>query len=77
MALFSKTDKSVRITIDSDVCCDRFQGHINIAPSIPVLSKHLNILEVKTPGYFPDWMRFLIKKYGLKRARKAPQYTKR
>jgi hypothetical protein len=67
MALFSKTDKSVRITIDSDVCCERFQGRINITPSIPVIPKYLNILEVKTPGYFPDWMRFLVKKYGLQR----------
>ena len=67
MALFSKTDKSVRVTIDSDIYCDRFHGNVAMSPNIPMLSKHLNILEVKTPGYFPDWMRYIIKKYGLKR----------
>ena len=67
MALFAKTDQAVRITIDSDVFCDRFQGDIDITPNISVLPMHKNILEIKTPGYFPDWLRYIIKKYGLKR----------
>jgi len=67
MALFAKTDQAVRITIDSDVLCDRFQGNIDFTPGIPVLPLHKNILEIKTPGYFPDWLRYIIKKYRLKR----------
>jgi len=67
IALFSKIDQAVRITIDSDVFCDRFQGNIDATPNISVLPMHKNILEIKTPGYFPDWLRYIIKKYGLKR----------
>ena len=61
MAMFAKTDQTVRITMDSDMHCDRFQGNIDITPSIPVLPSHTSILEIKTPGYFPDWLRFIIK----------------
>ena len=67
IALFSKIDQAVRITIDSDVFCDRFQGNIDVTPNISVFPMHKNILEIKTPGYFPDWLRYIIKKYGLKR----------
>jgi hypothetical protein len=67
VALFAKTDRAIRITLDSDVFCSRFQGNIDVTPHIPVLPQHLNILEIKAPGYFPDWLRYLIKKYELKR----------
>ena len=67
IARFAKLDPAVRITIDSNVYCNRFQENIGLKPHIPVVPQRWSILEIKTPGYFPDWMRYIIKKYGLKR----------
>ncbi|KKQ38825.1 MAG: VTC domain-containing protein [Candidatus Roizmanbacteria bacterium GW2011_GWA2_37_7] len=65
-AFYGRRDKKVRITFDSDIKCMRYQKNIPLSPYIPVLPNS-NIMEIKTSGYFPFWLTYCIKKYGLKR----------
>jgi len=65
-AFYGRRDKKVRITFDSDIRCMRYQQNIPLSPYIPVLPNS-RIMEIKTAGYFPYWLTYCIKKYGLKR----------
>ena len=64
-AFFSLNDDKIRVTIDSDIFCGRFYPGINAGPTLPVLPRGVEILEIKTPDYFPFWLTFLMKKYSL------------
>ena len=66
-AFFDKFDPRIRVTIDSDIYCSRFSGDIMTPPEIPVSMPGMGILEVKSPGYLPDWLTFIIEKYCLTR----------
>ncbi len=67
-AFFGSTDSGVRITIDSNIFCNRFSGNPTMQPHIPVLPPGLDVLEIKSRGYLPVWLTYLIKKYSLTRS---------
>ena len=66
-AFYATNDQYVRITIDSNVVCNRFSGDMHLKPHIPVLPAGMEILEIKSPNYFPFWLSYIIKKYSLSR----------
>ncbi len=66
-AFFATIDKNIRMTLDCDIKCCRFNGNLNQTFHVQVLSRDIAILEIKTPGYFPFWLSYIIKKYSLKR----------
>ena len=67
-AFYARNDHNVRITIDSEVLCNRWLGGMNIMPHIPVLPAGVEVLEIKSPNYFPFWLTYIIQKYALSRA---------
>jgi len=67
-ALFSFSDKNLRITYDSEINCIRFKGQDSWNANIPVIPRELGVLEIKSPGYFPWWLSRIIKKYSLSRS---------
>ena len=68
VAMYSKTDSSVRITLDSDIRGSRALKNPLIHPYIPVVPRGLEILEIKSALFFPHYLCRLIRKYSLKRS---------
>ena len=68
VALQSKTDTSVRVTLDSDVRCTRFLRNQTVHTYISVVPRGMEILEIKSGRYFPYFLCYLIKKYSLKKS---------
>ncbi|OGK26601.1 hypothetical protein A3C28_03795 [Candidatus Roizmanbacteria bacterium RIFCSPHIGHO2_02_FULL_39_9] len=66
-AYVGKVDKNVRITFDQDIRCCRYVDFQSL-PTIPSLPSRSVIMEIKSHGYFPTWLTYIIKKYGLQRA---------
>lgn len=67
IALIGRVDKNVRITIDQNIKCCRFTGDLSKISNISVFSPGASILEIKTSGYFPFWLTYLVKKYSFKK----------
>lgn len=66
-ALFSKTDSTVRVTLDTNVVCARFKGD-HSQPHIKVFPAGLDVLEIKSPGHMPYYLSRVIDKYRLQRS---------
>jgi hypothetical protein len=66
-AFFARNDPRVRVTMDRRVKCCRPVRYGTNSPSIPVFPASLQILEVKTPGYFPAWLSRIVRKRDLHR----------
>ncbi|MDD5043622.1 MAG: polyphosphate polymerase domain-containing protein [Patescibacteria group bacterium] len=66
-AFFAQNDRDIRITFDYDVRCCRSGSQELCKPFIPALPPGTKILEIKTPGRFPFWLAYLIKKYSLRK----------
>ena len=67
VAMFSKTDSSVRVTLDSDIKASRVMENQRILPYIPIVPRGLEVLEVKSDSLFPFYLCRLVRKYSLKR----------
>lgn len=66
-AFVDRHDSNVRMTVDSNIFCQRFMGDLRGRPDIPVLPTELLIFEIKSPDYMPFWLTVLLQKYGLER----------
>ena len=67
VAMYSKTDSNVRVTLDSDVKVSRVSSGPMVPPYIPVVPRGLDILEIKSGHFFPYYLCRLINRYSLKR----------
>ncbi len=66
-AFYSRTDSQLRVTLDSNILCRRSCQDDGAAPWLPTIPSHLSVLEIKTPGYFPDYLCQMVAKFGLTR----------
>jgi hypothetical protein len=68
VALYSKTDSNVRVTLDTDIRGSRVLKGPMIPPYIPVVPRGLEVLEIKSGNFFPYYLCDLVNKYSLKRS---------
>jgi SPX domain protein involved in polyphosphate accumulation len=67
VALTSRTDSRVRITLDRNVRCARVTGDEMPEPHRPVLPDDVAVLEIKAPSYMPFFATRVVEKYRLQR----------
>ncbi|NJB66702.1 SPX domain protein involved in polyphosphate accumulation [Desulfobaculum xiamenense] len=67
IAMASKTDSQVRITLDTAIRCARVDNELRETPRIPVTPEDVGILEIKSPSYIPFFASMIIGKYRLQR----------
>lgn len=67
-ALFSKTDKNIRLNFDQRIDCCRLTNNCGDGHYIHALPTDKIILEIKYPAYLPYWLIYILKKYSLHRS---------